>query len=118
MLQSDQNENGKKTEDATSHNDNVVEDNQKDKNSRKEDDKGNDDKENDSQEIKAEKPKKPERVEAELLRMKEIAFLDFKDLKDPLPEASKFKKTGKYDFQPIDFWDFTEQMWAKVFYNL
>ena len=92
MLQSDQNENGKKTEDTQSNNDNAEENNQKDKSSKKEQQEENDGKEDNSQEIKAIELKEPEHVEAELLRMKEIAFLYFKDLKDPLPEKSNSKK--------------------------
>lgn len=42
-------------------------------------------------------------INAEIMDMREQTFLDFQDLKDPLPDKSKFKESGEYDKTPIDF---------------
>ena len=89
MLQSDQNENNKKTMYAKLSSNNAKEDNKKDKDSKEKDE--TDGKNKDSSEIKAKEPKTPDEIEKQFGKLKELAFLDLKDLKDPLPEESKFK---------------------------
>ena len=89
MLKSNQNENDKETMYGNLSSNNAKEDDQKDKDSKGKDKEGKDDK--DSSEIKAKKPKTPNQIEKQLQKLKEVAFFDLKDLKDPLPEESKFK---------------------------
>ena len=91
MLQSDQNENNKKTMYAKLSSNNAKEDNKKDKDIKQKDKKETDGKDKDSSEIKAKEPKTPDEIEKQFGKLKELAFLDLKDLRDPLPEESKFK---------------------------